>query len=95
MCFHECTASEKVEVLVITPELDITGSVFFRDRDGVISLHDRIEELLERYADSSLIPLREVISIKHLCDREIFRELTDSGEVHSIESFAIVVDFDL
>jgi hypothetical protein len=89
---HECATSEQIEVLIIATELDITGTVFASDRNTVISLHDRIEELLERYTDSRLVPLREVVTIEHLRDGEVLREFTDSREVHSIESLTIVVD---
>jgi uncharacterized protein YrzB (UPF0473 family) len=91
---EESSSSEEIEVLIIAPELDITRSILASDRDTIISLHDRIEEFLERDAFSCLISLGEIISIEHLCHREVLRKFTDSCEVHLIESFAIVIDFE-
>ena len=47
MGIHECASCEEIEVLIIPTELDITRTIALRDRDRIISLHDRIEEFLE------------------------------------------------
>ena len=47
MGIHECASCEEIEVLIIPTEFDVTRTIALRDRDRIISLHDRIEEFLE------------------------------------------------
>jgi hypothetical protein len=91
---HECTTSQEIEVLIISTELYITCTVFLCYSNTIISLHDRIEELLKRDTLTFLIALREVVTIQHLGNRKVLGEFTYSCKIYLIKSLTIVVYFE-
>ena len=84
---HHVPPGEQVVELVGATDLDVGP-----DRDRVVGLHQRVEELGERDRLVRREPLREVVALEQLGDGERAGEPDDLGVRERPEPLAVVPD---
>ena len=78
---------QQVEFLVGAAEFHVC-----LERDRIVALHDRVEELVDRYRLPARVPLAEVVALQHAGDRVMRRELDEAGCVHGSHPARVEVD---
>ena len=80
-------ADQQVELLVGAAELDVG-----LERDRVVALHQRIQELVHRDRLPGLVALGEIVALEHAGDRVLGRELDHARGAHGAEPPGIEVN---
>ena len=81
---HELTTSKQVEQLVGATQFNIGI-----DADRIVGLHGGIEKLVQADRLIVVVALREIVTLKDACDREIGRDLQQALKVECKQPFRI------
>jgi hypothetical protein len=78
---------QEVHVLIRPSDLDIR-----LERDGVVRLDQRIEQLVEGDGDLVSQPRSEVVPLEEACDRRVRAEADEIADVHAFHPLAVEPD---
>ncbi|ABA51107.1 hypothetical protein BURPS1710b_3413 [Burkholderia pseudomallei 1710b] len=86
----QLAADEQVEFLVGAAELEIGVQ-----RDRIVTLHQRVQEFMDRDRDAALEAFREILALEHARDRVARRELDHPIRAERHRPLAVVADLGL
>ena len=82
---HKLATGKQVEELIGAAELDVSF-----DNDGVISLHDRVHELVKADWQVRGVAIMEIVALENAGDRELRHELQELFHVQRQNPFGVV-----
>ena len=86
----QLATDQQIEFLVGATELDVG-----LQRDRVVTLHERIEEFVDRDGLPALVTLVEIIALEHARDGVFGGQLDHGGSIHCAKPFRVEAQFGL